>query len=58
MDFTPIVEALQGIATPQQVLAVIAVIIGAAGGLVLTWFGARKIGRAVMSALKKGKLSF
>ena len=58
MDFTPLVESLQTIASPQQILAIIAVVAGAAGGLVLTWFGARKIGGAIMSALKKGKLSF
>jgi len=58
MDFSPIVEALQSVASTQQVIAIIGVVIAAGAGLVLTWFGARKITSAVMSALRKGTLKF
>lgn len=58
MDFSPIVEALSNIASVEQVIAIIGVVIAAGAGLVLTWFGARKITSAVMSALKKGTLRF
>lgn len=58
MDFSAITEALSNVASAEQVLAILGVVIGAGAGLVLTWFGARKITSAVMSALKKGTLRF
>lgn len=58
MDFSAITNALSNVASTEQVLAILGVVIGAGAGLVLTWFGARKITSAVMSALKKGTLRF
>ena len=58
MDFSAITSALQNVISPEQVISIIGVVIGAGAGLVLTWFGARKITGAVMSALKKGSLRF
>ena len=58
MDFSAITSALQNVISPEQVISIIGVVIGAGARLVLTWFGARKITGAVMSALKKGSLRF
>lgn len=58
IDYSAITDALTASIGPEQIIAVIAVVIGAGAGLVLTWFGARKISGGVMSALKKGTLRF
>ena len=58
MDFSAVTNALSSAVSGEQILAIIGVVIGAGAGLVLTWFGARKITSAVMSALKKGTLKF
>ena len=42
--------------TPANIAAVIGVIVGGTIGLVLLWFGIRKLVNAVQSAFKSGKI--
>lgn len=57
IDVSAIQTALTGAISPEQIVTLLATAIGAGIGLVLVWFGARKLVSVVMSALKKGRLS-
>ena len=56
INVTPLVTALTTSVTPADVVALLAVVIGAGMGFVLVWFGSRKVTSGFMGALKKGKL--
>lgn len=56
INVTPLVTALTTSVTPADVVALLAVVIGAGMGFVLVWFGSRKVISGFMGALKKGKL--
>lgn len=58
VDFSQVTTALTSSFTVSEVLGIVAIIVGAGSAFVLAWFGARKIIRAVQSALKNGKISF
>ena len=51
-------SALTGAFSASEVATVIAGVIGAGSGLVVLWFGARKLSRGIMGAFKSGKLKF
>ena len=55
-DLEPLVTALQGAITPEQMITILVSIVGVGMGFVLMWFGARKAVRMFSSALTKGKL--
>lgn len=55
-DLEPLVTALQGSITAEQLITVLVSIVGVGMSFVLMWFGARKAVRIFSSALTKGKL--
>lgn len=57
VDFTVITDALANAVTPGEIANIIALGLGASIGLVLMWFGARKLIKVVMGAFKKGRIS-
>lgn len=56
-DFTAVLTALQSQISVSTIVEVLAVLAGAAIGMVFMWWGVRKIAKTLMSAFKKGKLS-
>lgn len=57
-DFTAIETSLTGAFSVAEISAVIGTIIGTGVAFVLTWWGARKLVNAIISAFKSGKLKF
>lgn len=55
--WTSVLTALQAQISVSTVVEVLAVLVGAAIGLVFMWWGVRKTAKVLMSAFKKGKLS-
>lgn len=55
--WSSILTALQAQISVSTVVEVLAVLVGAAIGLVFMWWGVRKTAKVLMSAFKKGKLS-
>lgn len=58
------VEAVRSIFTSvtgtiniQSILSILGIVVGACVGLVLMWWGIRKVIRIIMGAFKKGKIS-
>ena len=56
-DFNSILTALQAQISVSSVVEVLAVLAGAAVGLVFMWWGVRKLTHVLMSAFRKGKVS-
>ncbi len=56
-EIEPILTALTNQISVSSVVQVIAYVVGASVGLVFTWFGVRKLAKAITGALK-GKLRF
>lgn len=56
-DFTAVLTALQGQISVSTIVEVLAVVAGAAIGMVFMWWGVRKIAKTLMAAFRKGKLS-
>ena len=56
IDFSPIIEALQGVITVPQLITIIATTIGVGAAFVLMWFGVRKLKGAFVKGFSKGKL--
>lgn len=52
-----VLTALQAQISVSSVVEVLAVLVGAAIGLVFMWWGVRKTAKVLMSAFRKGKLS-
>lgn len=55
-DLKPLLDALKGAITPEQLLAIIASIVGVGIGFVLMWFGVRKAVNAFTSAVFAGRI--
>lgn len=58
MDFSSLVSSLQSSCSSTEILTLVGTIVGASAGLMLAWFGARKISKAVITAFKGGKIKF
>lgn len=56
-DIQPLLTEITSVLTLSNLMTYISVGIGASVGLVLFWFGIRKLKNMVMSAFKRGKLS-
>ena len=57
LDLSGLQTALTSAITPQQLLTVLASIIGVGMGFVLMWFGVRKLIKIFSNAFQKGKIS-
>lgn len=55
--WSSVLTALQAQLSVATVVEVLAVLVGAAVGLVFMWWGVRKTAKVLMSAFRKGKLS-
>lgn len=55
--WSSVLTALQAQISVSSVVEVLAVLVGAAIGLVFMWWGVRKTAKVLMSAFRKGKLS-
>ena len=55
--WSSVLTALQAQLSVPAVVEVLAVLVGAAVGLVFMWWGVRKTAKVLMSAFRKGKLS-
>lgn len=55
--WSSVLTALQAQLSVSTVVEVLAVLVGAAVGLVFMWWGVRKTAKVLMSAFRKGKLS-
>lgn len=55
--WSSVLTALQAQLSVSAVVEVLAVLVGAAVGLVFMWWGVRKTAKVLMSAFRKGKLS-
>jgi hypothetical protein len=58
MDFTSLVTSLQTACTTNEILSLVGTVVGASAGLMLAWFGARKISKSVINAFKGGRIKF
>lgn len=56
MDFSVLLDAIKGSITPQQVLIVLAAVIGVGMSFFLMWLGARKATGAFTAAVSRGKI--
>ena len=56
IDFAPFITALTKAITPEQILTVLASIVGTGIGFVLMWFGVRKAVRAFTAAVFGGRI--
>ncbi len=56
MDFSILIDALKISITPQQVLVVLASVIGVGMGFFLMWLGSRKATGAFTAAVSHGKI--
>ena len=56
IDVSALTTALSTSVTSGDIVTLIATVVGAGMGLVLVWFGSRKLLSGFMGALKKGKL--
>ena len=54
---TSVFTNVTGAINIQSVLSVLGIVVAAAIGLVLMWWGIRKVIRVIMSAFKKGKIA-
>ena len=54
----PLKTALVASITPEQLIAILAGIVGAGMAFVLMWFGARKLKTIFTNAVTKGKIKF
>lgn len=55
--WSSVLTALEAQLSVSAVVEVLAVLVGAAVGLVFMWWGVRKTAKVLMSAFRKGKLS-
>ena len=58
MNLDAIESSLTSAFSVSEIATMIGTIIGAGVGFVLTWWGARKLVNAIISAFKSGKLKF
>ena len=58
MNLDAIESSLTSAFSVSEIATMIGTIIGAGVGFVLTWWGARKLVNAIISAFKSGKLHF
>ena len=58
MNLEAIESSLSSAFSVSEIATMIGTIIGAGVGFVLTWWGARKLVNAIISAFKSGKLKF
>ena len=56
VDLSSFITALTGSITPEQILTILASVIGVGMSFVLMWFGVRKAVRLFSSAMAKGKI--
>lgn len=56
-DWSSVISAITAQVSPSTIIGVIAAGITACIGIVFMWWGVRKMGRALMAAFRKGKLS-
>lgn len=52
----PLTQAITSAVTPEQLVGVLATVVGVGMGFVLMWFGVRKIKTIFTSAFQSGKL--
>jgi hypothetical protein len=57
-DWSTLTNAISSSLSANEVLGVMGTIVASGAGLVLVWFGGRKIVNAVISAFKSGKIKF
>ena len=55
--FSSVIEQFTGVITPELILSVIGTILATGMVFVFTWWGARKVVRALTKSFLKGKLS-
>lgn len=58
IDLSAVTTALTSSVGAGQITSLIAAVLGASIGLVLIWWGSRKLFNAVMTAFKTGKIKF
>lgn len=58
IDWSPILTALQNGLSSSEIVAIIAAGLGVSVGMVILWWGSRKLVNMVMSAFKSGKIKF
>jgi hypothetical protein len=58
VDLSPITSALTSQLSVAQVSIIIAAILSACLGLVILWFGARKLVNSIISAFESGRIHF
>ena len=58
IDWSPIITALQNGLSSSEIVAIIAAGLGVSVGMVILWWGSRKLVNMVMSAFKSGKIKF
>ena len=56
LDFSGFIQALTGVITPAQLLAVLASVVGVGISFVLMWLGVRKITRSFSAAVTNGTI--
>ena len=56
VDFAPFKTALLATVTPDQILTILASVVGVGIGFVLMWLGVRKLTGAFIAAVSHGKL--
>jgi hypothetical protein len=57
-DFSAITDALKTSFSVGQVGAVIGIVIASTSGIVVMWWGARKLTNSIYKAFKDGKIKF
>lgn len=58
IDWTPILNALSSGLSSSEIIAIIAAGLGVSVGMVILWWGSRKLVKMVMSAFQSGKIKF
>ncbi len=52
----PLIDTLTSQISPSVVVGILALVVGSATALALTWFGVRKVVSVIMTAFQKGKV--
>lgn len=58
IDFTAITDAITGSMNVAQIGVVVGIVLGASVGMVVFWWGARKVVNGIYEAFKSGKIKF
>lgn len=57
LDLSAITDALKGVATPGDIILIVAAGIGVCAGFVLAWMAVRKLSGMIQRAIAKGRIS-